>query len=89
MRRKIPGFANSIAAELPKTSHPVIKMKQLPSLDHACIMISVNKSLEYATKRLEVAQNYKEKDYMAGSYPLCSVILARALLGAIWRRWHC
>lgn len=64
-QKKGQAFADSIAAELPKEADPVKKMQQLWSLDSAYITINVNKSLGYATKRLEVARSYKEKEYIA------------------------
>jgi signal transduction histidine kinase len=64
-QKKGQAFGDSIAAELPNTTDPVKKMKQLSLLDSTYITINVNKSLEYATERLEVARSYKEKDYIA------------------------
>src|SRR6202012_4128825 len=58
-------FADSIAAELPRTTDPVKKMKLLSALDNTYLTINVNKSLEYATMWLEAAGSYKNKDYIA------------------------
>jgi signal transduction histidine kinase len=64
-QKKGQAFADSIAAELPKTTDAFQKMKLLSALDNTYITINVNKSLEYAAKRLEVARSYKNKDYIA------------------------
>ena len=64
-QKKGQAFADSVAAELPKTTDPVKKIQQLSSLDSTYITFNVNKSLEYATERLEVARSYKEKEYIA------------------------
>ena len=64
-QKKGQAFADSVVAELTKTTDPVKKMKQLSSLDSTYITFNVNKSLEYSTERLAVARSYKDKGYIA------------------------